>query len=117
MVTTYDTFIALVEAEVLPRLLQNPQLARLDGWTETKGNWEVVAMFRHEGNVWRVHADNHYEPLLLAYYSAKFRPDSPTFVRAETDKDGVRLDLAPELEQVRPPRRGNARYLYVYLTE
>ena len=59
--------------------------------------------------------DNHYEPLKLAYYSAKFSRAAHTLVRAEMDKDGVRLDLVPELEALRPPRRGNARYLYIYL--
>jgi hypothetical protein len=115
--TVYENFVAFVEAEVLPRLLQNPQHARLDGWTESKGNWTVIALFRHDGHVWRVHADSHYEPLILAYYGVKFRHESPTFVRTETDKDGVRLDLSPELGALRPTRRANARYLYIYQVE
>src|SRR5688500_9668100 len=98
----------------MPRLLQNPRHSRLDGWTEGKGIWEVVGLFRHDGHVWRVHADNHYEPLLLAYYAAKFRPEIQAFVQADTGKDGVRLDIVPEFEALRPTRRGNARYLYIY---
>jgi hypothetical protein len=115
MQAPFNSFVDFVEAVVFPLLLQHPQHARLDGW-ESGGNWEVVGRFRFEGNVWRVHADNHYEPLLLAYYSAKFRPAVATFLRADTDK-GIRLDLVPELEALRPSRRGNARYLYVYLDE
>ena len=96
--------------------MRSPNDARLDGWTESKGNWDVVGRFMHENQVWRVHGDNRYEPLLLAYYGAKFRPDTPTFVRADTEH-GNRLDLVPELEQLRPPRRRSARYLYIYLDE
>lgn len=37
----HQTFVAFVEAEVLPRLQQKPQHDRLDGWAESKGSWEV----------------------------------------------------------------------------
>lgn len=114
MLRIHESFVAFAEAEVLPRLLQDPVPTRLDGSTERKGNRAVVGLFRHEGQVWRVNADSHLEPLLLAYYSAKFRTGAVTFVRAKTGAAGARLDLAPELDRLRPNRRGNARHLYLY---
>lgn len=32
----------------------------------TDRNWEVVGIFEHDRRDWKVHADSHYEPLLIA---------------------------------------------------
>ncbi|MEZ5989925.1 MAG: hypothetical protein R3F30_12525 [Planctomycetota bacterium] len=106
-----DSFQQFVEAVVLPRLLENPGDARLDGWTEAKGNWEVAGRFRFDGQVWKAHEDCRYEPLLLAYWSAMARGEEQTFVRADTEH-GVRLDLVHDLQALRTTRH---RYLYLYL--
>lgn len=104
-----NSFVAAMEAIVIPMMLQNPGHLRLDG-RESGGNWEEVAGFRFGGDIWRLFADNRYEPLLLAYYSARFRGEDQTFLRVLRDRgDGDRLDLLPDLERVRPSRRG--RYL------
>lgn len=107
---TYPSFAAFVEGVVLPRLEQHPHRKRLDGW-EKGGNIEVAGRFRFDGADWVAHEDCHFDPLLLAYWSARARGESHTFARAET-KRGVRLDLAPDLQEL---RRSRWRYLYLYL--
>lgn len=115
MTHTYPSFTAIMEALVLPRMLEQPDDLRLDG-AESGGNWEEVGRFIFDEQEWRLFEDNRYEPLLLAYYSAKFRGEDQTFVRGQRQGGGgIRLNLAPEVEAVRPPRRGS--YLYLYPVE
>ncbi|MBI1382638.1 MAG: hypothetical protein GC161_16295 [Planctomycetaceae bacterium] len=107
----YPSFAALVEAEVLPRLAANPGHVRLDGG-ESVGSevWNTVGSFMFDGDEWEVFVDNHYEPLLLAYWSARFRGEDRTFRRADT-KTRVKLELADDLRKIRP---GRHQYLYLY---
>jgi hypothetical protein len=107
----YPSFVAFVEGVVLPTLLKHTGRKRLDGW-EKGGNLNVIGRFIHEGDTWEAHEDCHFEPLLLAYWSAKARGSGPTFRRADT-KHGVRLDLEPKLQSLRPTSK---RYLYLYLS-
>jgi hypothetical protein len=105
----YSSFVHLVEDAVLPRLLENPQHARLDG-RQAKDVWEVVGRFAFDGDVWELYVDNHYEPLLLAYWSAKFRGEDQTFERADM-KQRQKLVLAPDLRALRPT---GLQHLYLY---
>jgi hypothetical protein len=107
---TYPSFAIFVEGVVLPRLLEFPERKRLDGW-DKGGNIEVAGRFSFGGAEWVAHEDCHFDPLLLAYWSARVRGESRTFERSDT-KRGVRLDLVPDLQALRPSRW---RYLYLYL--
>lgn len=71
----------------------------------------MAGWFRLGGAEWVAHEDCHFDPLLLAYWSARVRGDARTFTRAPT-KNGVRLDLAADLQAL---RRSRWRYLYLYL--
>ncbi len=104
---TYPTFAAFVEDVVLPLRIKHPERKRLDGW-EKGGNIAVAGRFHLGGAEWVAHEDCHFDPLLLAYWSARARGDARTFVRADTKK-GVRLDLAPDLQALHWSRW---RYLY-----
>ena len=108
----YESFTAIMEAVVLPRMLASPGDIRLDG-EQSGGNWSEAGRFRFDGGVWRLFEDNRYEPLLLAYYSARCRGEDLTFVRGQRQRsDGIRLNLVPELEAVRPTKPGSYLYLY-----
>lgn len=63
---TFDDFPTLMELFVLPWKRQHPNDIRIDGEL-TRGNWHVAGRFRHSTKIWKVHADTHYEPLMLAY--------------------------------------------------
>jgi len=112
---TYASFTAIMESVVIPRMLERPGNIRLDG-AESGGNWNEAGRFMFDGTEWRLFEDNRYEPLMLAYYSAKFRGEEQTFVRGPRQRgEGERLNLADDLEGVRPPRSGS--YLYLYPVE
>jgi len=104
----FDSFAEFVRREVLPRRVVHPDHARLDGRT-AGGNWDVAGRFVHDGRVWTVHADSHYEPLLLAFEAAE-AGENP-FVESETNR-GKRLDLALHLQARRGTRH---RHLYIYV--
>jgi hypothetical protein len=103
----HDDFLSFMRAEVLLRQAANPDHIRLDGAT-TGGSRDVVGRFRHNGLSWVVHADTHYEPLLLALAAAKAGSDP--FVEEDTAR-GRCLSLAPEL---RARQRSPHKYLYIY---
>jgi hypothetical protein len=73
------------------------------------GNRTVVGVFRGRGGDWKVHADSHYEPLLVAYDAAKAGDPWP-FVEAPTSS-GSALDLKPELRA----RLSDGRHKYIYI--
>jgi hypothetical protein len=106
----FESFAAFVEAVVLPGKETNPGHKRLDG-QQTGGNFAVAGEFRHRGRSWKVHADTHYEPLLVAYESAR-RGEDP-FIEAPT-KRGVALDLTDELRRTLTEQR--FKYVYIYAT-
>ena len=103
----HDSFVHLMESELLPLQAANPASIRLDG-NRTGGNWEVAGRFRHGGKVWRIHADTHYEPLKLAYEASK-RGEEP-FVEDQTPH-GTCLVLTATLAAKQQER---FKYLYIY---
>jgi hypothetical protein len=103
----YDDFLSFMRAEVLPRQAANPDHIRLDGAT-TGGSRDVAGRFHHNGAVWVVHADTHYEPLMLACAAAEDGVDP--FVEEDTAR-GRCLALSPDL---RARQRSPHKYLYLY---
>lgn len=103
---TYTSFVAFVRAAVLPLRAAHPDRLRLDGGT-TAGNREVFGRFTHNGTTWRVHADTHVQPLLIALAAAERGADP--FVEKPTS-DGRSLKLA---EEIRPDPTA-PQHLYVY---
>lgn len=103
----YDDFLSFVRAEVLPRQAANPDHVRLDG-TNTGGSRDVAGRFRHNDLAWVVHADTHYEPLLLAYAAAEAGADP--FVEEDTAR-GRCLALTPA---VRALQQSPHKHLYIY---
>ncbi len=103
----YDDFLSFMRAVVLPRQAANPDHIRLDG-AKTGGNLEVAGRFRHRGRIWVVHADTHYEPLLLAQRAAEEGADP--FVEEDTPR-GRCLSLTAAL---RARQESPHKYLYIY---
>lgn len=108
---TYPSYMAFVEAEVKPRRARYPHHKRLDG-NLTGGNWKVVGVFRHDGRHWKVHADSHYEPLLIAY-EALSAGDQKPFVE-EATRAGRCLNLRSDLRRLMSTP---ARFKYIYIYE
>lgn len=103
-----DSFAAFVESKVLPHRDANPDWKRLDG-APSGSNADVFGAFKYKGAGYRVHADAHFEPLLIAYQAVQGGDEEP-FTEAPT-RTGERLDLKPELkEQI----KGRFRHLYAY---
>lgn len=67
--------------------------------------WEGLP---HRGSDWVVHADTHYEPLLIAYAAAKAGEDP--FVEEDTP-GGRCLVLKPHL---RAKQHSDQKHLYIY---
>jgi hypothetical protein len=103
----YDNFLSFTRGEVLTRRASNPGDVRLDGAT-SGGSRDVVGQFRHGESEWVVHADSHYEPLLIAYEAAEAGVDP--FVEESTER-GRCLTLTREL---RAQQRSRHKYLYIY---
>ena len=102
------SFVEFVEEKVLPHREANPDWKRLDGAT-SGSNAEVFGGFKYKGAGYRVHADTHFEPMMVAYEAVQAGDEEP-FTEAPT-RTGERLDLKPELAaQV----KGRARHLYAY---
>lgn len=108
-VEDFSSFAAFVEAVVLPLRAEHPTYRRLDGWP-SGGNWEVAGRFRYADSLWTVHADTHFEPLLLAYEAAR-NGDDPFLV--EPTKKGRSLNVQPALRA----RMANPRFKYIYVYE
>eukprot|EP00456_Euglypha_rotunda_P091245 TRINITY_DN9587_c0_g1_i17.p3 TRINITY_DN9587_c0_g1~~TRINITY_DN9587_c0_g1_i17.p3 ORF type:complete len:110 (-),score=23.26 TRINITY_DN9587_c0_g1_i17:873-1202(-) len=100
------TFVDFVDEFVKPLKEANPSSIRLDG-RESGGNRDVAGMFTHIGKQWVVHADSHFEPLMLAYDSMKAGTDP--FQEADTPR-GQCLILSDDLRQ----DRNSPKYLYIY---
>ena len=105
----YPSFVSLVEAVVLPARAASPSDLRLDG-QRSGGNRDSFGEFQHGTRGWRVHADTHYEPLLLAYEAAK--SGANPFVEVAT-KQGNSLDLTDDLRL----RLSEPRFKYIYIYE
>lgn len=105
----FDSFEEFIARVVLPRRAGHPGHVRLDG-QPSGSNKEVIGRFRHAGGVWRVHADSHYEPLLLAYRAATEEGSSP-FVIQTTAGGSQSLSLRDDL-QGRRSRQHKDMYIY-----
>lgn len=103
-----DSFAAFYEEKVLPHRDANPDWKRLDGAT-SGSNADVFGAFRYKGAGYRVRADTHFEPMLVAYEAVQAGEEEP-FTEAPT-KTGERLDLKPELAG---RVKGRNRHLYAY---
>jgi hypothetical protein len=101
-----------MEQVVLPRQAANPAHIRLDGQI-SGGNREPAGFFWHQGKLWRVHADSHFAPLLLAYGALKETPTADPFIATATGT-GKRhcLVLTSQLQQQLPKPR--FKHLYIY---
>lgn len=106
-VDSHATFVDFVESKLLPHRDAHPDWIRLDG-AQTGGNWEVFGRFERAGARWKVHADSHFEPLLIAYEAARSGVDP--FVEAPTTR-GLRLDLRDDLAA---RVKSGFRHLYIY---
>lgn len=103
----YDDFLSFVRAVVQPGLVANPTHVRLDG-ERTGGSREVAGKFQHRSRVWTVHADTHYEPLLIAARDAEAGNDP--FVEEDTPR-GLALVLTATLQAAYPSPH---KHLYIY---
>lgn len=72
----YDSFKDVMEKGVLPLRASHPEHIRLDGHS-SGGNGSVAFRFRHQGKVWEMNFDTHYDRLLLAYAAVKNGDDDP----------------------------------------
>ena len=103
----HANFVSFMQAVVLPRRASHPDHLRLDG-ALTGGNREAAGEFQRNGIGWVVHSDTHYEPLLLAFASAKAGTDP--FIEEKTKK-GRCLSLKPE---IRAQQKSKYKHLYIY---
>jgi hypothetical protein len=99
-------------ALILPRRIAHPTDLRLDG-EHTGGNREVVGRFRHHCKVWKVHADTHYEPLIVAHEAMKKHHSLDPFTEKPT-ANGTSLVLTQSL---RKSVSSKFKYLYIYEEE
>ena len=106
----YDGFLELMESALLADRAANPTHVRLDG-AQTGGNWEVAGRFRHHGKVWKVHADTHYEPLMIAYNAVKKNNSFDPFVEQPT-QHGKCLVLKDPLHHSKSVPR--FKHIYIY---
>jgi len=107
----FASFRRFCETVTLPKREANPTYLRLDGLT-SGGNRDVAGIFRHAGSRWKVHADTHFEPLMLAYEALRSGELTDPFVVGRTQTAGNRcLELTPEL---RERQAGRSKYLYIY---
>jgi hypothetical protein len=107
----FPTFEAFIEAAVLPVRAQHPTRRRLDGWP-SGGNWEIAGRFWHAEALWTVHADSHFEPLLLAYEAAR-RGEEPFIIESTQTRRALNLRSA-QRAQMSDPR---FKYIYIYESE
>jgi hypothetical protein len=105
----YEDFVSFMRCSVLPHQKEHPKDIRLDGEL-TGRNRKVFVYFRHNGHVWKVHEDTHYEPLMLALSAAQVGEDP--FVESDTAKGKGRcLVLTGELAA---HQQTGHKYLYIY---
>jgi hypothetical protein len=103
------SFVEFMDSVVLPRRAAHPDHLRLDG-KSSGSNKEVIGRFRHAGSIWRVHADSHYEPLLLATDAATQENSSP-FIAQSTAGGSQSLALRDDLQR-RRNRQQKDMYIY-----
>lgn len=106
----YASFVECVDGCILPLQQANPTWVCLNG-RHTGGNRNVVARFRHDGQVWKIHADSRFKPIMRAFEAVASGNFENPFVRERT-KNGESLNLIVSL-------RGSqkAKHFYVYETK
>ena len=106
----YNSFAELMDSALLPLRAANPTDARLDG-AQSGGNREVAGRFRHHDKTWKINADTHYEPLMIAYRAMKKDKTSDPFVEQATQL-GNCLVLKNEFQRsLSDPR---FKHIYIY---
>ena len=109
--TDYASFADFMEKLINPMRQASPRHERLDGLI-SGGNRRIVGRFWHRGRRWKVHADTHYEPLMLAHRAISSRLVADPFEEQQTRVAGKAcLVLVPELMR-RLPR--GPKHLYIY---
>jgi hypothetical protein len=106
----YDSFSELMESRLLPQRAASPTHLRLDG-AQTGGNLEVAGRFRHHRKVWRIHADTHYEPLMIAYDAIKKDKTCDPFVEESTPHGNCLVLRDTFLRSMTVPR---FKHIYIY---
>jgi hypothetical protein len=97
-----------MEAVVIPQRALDPSKVRFDGWSPgSGGNREIAGRFRHQGKVWKMHADTRFEPLFTAYEEIKKGRQDPFVEMTTQGERGTRLVLREDLWT-------GFRYLYIY---
>ena len=107
----FDSFLDLMDSVLLPQKRANPLHTRLDGQMKG-GNRLGVGQFRYNGKVWVVHADTHYEPMVIAYEEIKRNHGYDPFVEKSTPH-GTCLELKDELQERLP--KPKIKHLYIYV--
>ena len=108
-VATFASFDVFMRECIEPLRAEHPSWRRLDG-ASSGGNRGVVATFRHDGEVWKVHADTHFEPLEIARRATRAEPGSDPFV-VEHARAGRCLALREDLRRQYASRH---KHLYIY---
>jgi hypothetical protein len=106
----YPSFAECVEECIFPLQQANPTWLRLDG-QQAGGNTTVVARFRHDGQVWKIHADSRFSPIMRAFEAVASGNIENPFVRERT-KNGDCLNLIVSLLGSQ-----KAKHFYVYETK
>jgi len=104
----FEDFPTLMERFVLPWKRKHPDDIRIDGET-SMGNWHVAGRFRHANKLWKLHADTHYEPPILAHEA--MRNGSPDPFTQEPTPHGTALVL---VNGVRRKMKSRYKYMYIY---
>jgi hypothetical protein len=103
----YPSFVAWVEAAVIPLQQANPTWHRLDG-RESGGNRAVVARFQHQGQTWQVHGDTRFGPVMRAYEAITAQQVADPFIVEWADRRNC-LNLVESLRGRQRPK-----HFYVY---
>jgi len=88
-----------VESGVLPQQAHNPTHISLDG-RRTGPHGSAAFRFKRHGNVWKINADTHYDPLKLAYDSIANDSSYDPFVEMPTrETKGISHGICLKLKQ------------------
>ncbi|MCW3053896.1 MAG: hypothetical protein JWN14_3066 [Chthonomonadales bacterium] len=106
----YASFMECAEGCIIPLQQANPTWLRLDG-EQPGDNRNIVAKFRYDGTVWKIHGDSRFEPFRRAFEAVASGNIEDPFVRERT-KNGDCLNL---IQPLRGSQR--AKHFYVYETK
>ena len=112
MATTYDDFNAFAQAVQILHAT-NPGWVRLNG-KDGGGDQNAWGYFKHAGRTWKVDADSHILPILIAHeYSQEIGAD-PFLIDTTPTRD--KLVVAPEVQQLLVQRHPTyqGQHLYIY---